>query len=474
MTIREDWRPEDAKKFDILIIGSGPAAFFAALTLVEKLPKLKIAILEKDKVLGGSGARSDGKLTKDATGRVGGYLLSDDHVEQQRYEQLMEEVEEVYVRFGGNRDRMFGHDENHQDVVEELVVAAQANKSELHTFPITHLGTDTAQMIVDNVFAYLREKGVQIFIETMALKIINDVEANRHGVIAINCEREYYFSAEHIIVAPGRSGSKHAQEMLSNIGVQIIEGMTDIGVRVECPNKPLKKATDIFYELKCYTTVEVSHGKHVGCRTFCMCPEGLVSVETPKHVHDAQYYIANGHTFADPDKHSDNCNFAFLATVAPPTGMPSLDFIENVASRCSDAAHGRGVIVQKFSDFLEDRASTMTSIMDGKTQPAIEDESRAVAGDLTRYLPTDVVAALKVGLTRFLHIFGVEPSDTLVYGSEVKAYASRMKLNSRQGFESTVPRIYGAGDGSGLTRGLCQASMMGIIVAQHITGIYDN
>ena len=145
MTIHADWSPENCKTYDVVIIGSGPAAFFAALKIVENAPEIRIAILEKSNELGGSGARSDGKLTKDPVGRVGGYLLSDGYVSQERYEELMEEVEAIYVRFGGNRDRMFGHNENHQEDVEALINAAAQNQCELHTFPITHLGTDTAQ-----------------------------------------------------------------------------------------------------------------------------------------------------------------------------------------------------------------------------------------------------------------------------------------------------------------------------------------
>lgn len=469
MTIHSDWLHEEARIFDVVIIGSGPAAFFAATTLVRQCTGIKIAILEKSSELGGSGARSDGKLTKDPTGRVGGYLFSEKLVKENDYLALMEQVEALYVEFGGNRDRMFGYDDRNAETVASLQQTARDNSCELHTFPITHLGTDTAQQIVNNVFEFLQSQGVSIFTETMAIKTLPNIHDHLHGVVGINCEREYYFAAEHVIVAPGRSGSRQSQEMLSEVGVEIIEGKADIGVRVECANSYLEEATQIVYEFKCYTDVTTTDGSHIGCRTFCMCPNGWVSVEKPKHVRDAQYLIANGHSHSDPAMHTKNCNFAFLATVDAPHGVPALEFIENVAVRCCRAAHGNGVVVQIFEDFINGIPSTIDTIQSMDLEPATEQASDAVPGNLAKLLPRDVVTALRTGLQRMLKIFNIPEGEVLIYGAEVKAYASRMKLDPEKGFMTNIDGIYAAGDGSGLTRGLCQASMMGILVAEAIT-----
>ena len=62
------------KKYDVAIVGAGPAGLFAAFKLIEKKPDIKIALIEKGKRVterqrnevmngvGGAGTFSDGKV----------------------------------------------------------------------------------------------------------------------------------------------------------------------------------------------------------------------------------------------------------------------------------------------------------------------------------------------------------------------------------------------------------------------------
>jgi succinate dehydrogenase/fumarate reductase flavoprotein subunit len=45
------------QNFDIIIVGGGAAGFFTAINIVEKNPKLKVAILERGKEVLSEGSR---------------------------------------------------------------------------------------------------------------------------------------------------------------------------------------------------------------------------------------------------------------------------------------------------------------------------------------------------------------------------------------------------------------------------------
>jgi uncharacterized FAD-dependent dehydrogenase len=62
---------------------------------------------------------------------------------------------------------------------------------------------------------------------------------------------------------------------------------------------------------------------------------------------------------------------------------------------------------------------------------------------------------------------GIASKHTLLYGVEIKFYSSHVEM--REGFETAIDGIYAIGDGAGITRGLLQASMCGVIAARHIT-----
>jgi len=61
---------------------------------------------------------------------------------------------------------------------------------------------------------------------------------------------------------------------------------------------------------------------------------------------------------------------------------------------------------------------------------------------------------------------GVGSRDTLLYGVEVKFYSMRPEISNV--LESEISNLFMAGDGAGITRGLFQAAMAGLVVADTI------
>lgn len=71
---------------------------------------------------------------------------------------------------------------------------------------------------------------------------------------------------------------------------------------------------------------------------------------------------------------------------------------------------------------------------------------------------------------------GIYSRDTLLYGIEVKFYSNRILLTSA--LETRIPNLFVIGDGSGITRGLLQASASGLrageVIASRQTGRSDD
>ena len=61
---------------------------------------------------------------------------------------------------------------------------------------------------------------------------------------------------------------------------------------------------------------------------------------------------------------------------------------------------------------------------------------------------------------------GLYSQNTLLYGVEVKFYSSKVLVNNN--LETAIHGLYTIGDGAGITRGLMQASVTGMAVADDI------
>lgn len=109
-------------KYDVIIVGAGPAGIFSVLELLEKAPELKILIVEKGKDIdkrqcpmdtqgvpcmscpecdlvsgwGGAGAFSDGKLN--LSPEIGGFLSR--YVDMKTLQSFIDYVDGIYVKYG--------------------------------------------------------------------------------------------------------------------------------------------------------------------------------------------------------------------------------------------------------------------------------------------------------------------------------------------------------------------------------------
>ena len=125
---------------------------------------------------------------------------------------------------------------------------------------------------------------------------------------------------------------------------------------------------------------------------------------------------------------------------------------------------GDGVLVQRLADLRRGKRSTKERIARSPIKPSLPS---AAPGDLSFALPYRHLTSIMEMIEALDKLCpGVADDGTLLYGVEVKFYSSRLKLN--ENLETDIGNFYAAGDGAGVTRGLMQASVSGVVIARDI------
>ncbi len=121
-------------------------------------------------------------------------------------------------------------------------------------------------------------------------------------------------------------------------------------------------------------------------------------------------------------------------------------------------------MVQRLGDLDFGRRSTEERINRNVVKPSLK---TATPGDLSFALPYRYISDIKEMLQAMDKVTpGLYSKHTLLYGVEVKFYSSRLELN--ENLETKITNLFAAGDGAGVTRGLIQSSVSGVIVAREI------
>lgn len=451
--------------YDVAIIGAGPGGIFSALELTQQAPELKIAVLEKGSALkgrrcpidgekikscigcrscsimngfGGAGAFSDGKYN--ITNEFGGTLYK--YVGEEKAIELMEYVDEINCRMGGAPARLYAND--------DPVIYRKCLQNDLHLLKasVRHLGTDLNYVVLENLYAALKDR-VDFFFNTGAESV-----SFEDGLYIVTADTGKVFRARRCILSTGRSGSKWMESVCRTLEIPTQSSRIDIGVRVEVPYETFSEMTDALYESK---IVYRSKKYQDRIRTFCMNPHGVVVNENTNGI-----VTVNGHSYEDPALYTNNTNFALLVSnhFTEPF-HESNQYGESIA-RLSNMLGG-GVIVQRFGDLIRGQRSTQDRIESGFVKPTLQ----ATPGDLSLVIPKrqlDDIIEMIYALDKVCP--STASDDTLLYGVEVKFYNMEVEVDSS--LETCRKGLYVIGDCSGVTHSLSHASASGVHVAREI------
>ena len=452
--------------YDVIVIGAGPGGIYATYELTRAQKGLRIGVFEGGMELekrrcpidgvkvkscvnckscsimsgfGGAGAFSDGKynITNDFGGTLYEYLGRDEAI------RLMEYVDAINLEHGGQGTKLYSTADTS---IKRLCLQ---HRLKLLDAQVRHLGTDINYVVLQNLYAELRDEA-DWFFRTPVERI-----ERMDGGYRVHTARGA-FTCARCIVSVGRSGSAWMERTCHELGIATESNRVDIGVRVELPAELFAHLTDELYESKIVYRTEKFEDL---VRTFCMNPRGSVVTENTNGI-----VTVNGHSYEDPARQTENTNFALLVSkhfTAP--FQDSNGYGESIA-RLSNMLGG-GVIVQRFGDLIRGRRSTPSRIADGFITPTLQAEP----GDLSLVLPKRILD----GIIEMIYALdkiapGTANDDTLLYGVEVKFYNMHVRL--ARNLETEHPGLYVIGDCSGVTHSLSHASASGVFVARDILG----
>ncbi len=433
-------------KLPPIIIGSGPAGLFAAITFCKAgIPPI---IIEKGQTVdertksvesfwngkklnpnsnvqfgeGGAGTFSDGKLNtgiKDIRCRT---------------------VLETFFEFGAN---------------EDILIKAKP-----------HIGTDVLQKVVKNIRKEIEALGGKYLFETEFLKPI----IKNDKLTAILCKDkngEFELECENLILAIGNS-ARETYKTLWDSGVNITPKPFSIGVRIEHLQENINTAQYGDNYPKILPAAEYKLATHLkngrGVYTFCMCPGGVVV----NSASEENTYVTNGMSYQS--RSGVNANSALLVganesdfnQLSNGTPFGALCLQQQIEKAAFDETGGKGLPFQTVGSFL---GNTKNSIIKSVTPTALPSVCEA---DFDKIFPEYVTSSLKEALIIFdKKIKGFACDDAILTAPETRSSAP-VRIVRNEEFMCNLNGIYPCGEGAGYAGGITSSAVDGIRCAEKV------
>ena len=429
----------------VVIVGTGPAGYFAALELIEL--GLRPILVDRGKDVrtrrrdlraiqqfgevnphsnycfgeGGAGTYSDGKL----------YTRSHKRGD-------IEKAMRLLVEHGADPD---------------ILIDAHP-----------HIGSNKLPKIVANIRETILHYGGEIHFDSPVTDFL--IEDGRLRGVVVN-EREEY-RGEAVILATGHS-ARDIYYLLHRRGILIEPKPFALGVRIEHPQSLIDRIQynqsprDEHLPASSYRLACQVDGR--GVFSFCMCPGGLVvpAATAPGEI------VVNGMSMSRRDSAFANSGTVVaveLEDLAPFQHhgiFAALEFQRSVEQAMFAAGDGsQKAPALRLTDFVEGRLSQ--SLPDSSYIPGL------YPAPLYELLPPAIYARLREGVREFgRKMKGYFTEQANVIGTESRTSAPvRIPRNRETYMHEGLPGLFPAGEGAGYAGGIISAAMDGQNVARAV------
>lgn len=331
-----------------------------------------------------------------------------------------------------------------------------------------HIGSNKLPKIVANIRETILHFGGEIHFDSQVTDLIIKEEVIK-GVI-VNDQAEQL--ADAVILATGHS-ARDIYQLLADKGVEIEAKPYALGVRIEHP-QPLidsiqyrqqpreRNLPAASYRLACQV-----NGR--GVFSFCMCPGGLVvpAATAPGEL------VVNGMSMSKRD--SPFANSGTVVAVEVEDLLPyqhhgifaSLAFQREIEQRMWQAGDGsQKAPAQRLTDFVHAKTS--------KNLPATSYIPGLFEAPLHDLLPKNIFERLRQGVQQFgKQMKGYYTSEANVIGTESRTSSPiRIPRDRETYMHTSIQGLFPCGEGAGYAGGIISAAMDGQNVARAVARFY--
>jgi uncharacterized FAD-dependent dehydrogenase len=444
--------PNPVDRFDVAIVGAGPAGLIAATILAANSSK-RIVVLDKGNEIdrreggpesrawvegiGGAGLFSDGKLCMSLD--VGGHLR--DELPKAEKDRLLRTLDALFRRALGEAPMTLAASRTNRRTKFD-------NEITVTSYPVLHIGTDRGGDVIHAIVAAVRRLGVEVRSGSEVVEVMPRAEGGWKLRAARRPETIYEVHAESLILAMGKVGAQQQSTFCEQHGASLTSVPMYIGVRLECDSEPLESLFSSAHDPK--IKLHFSDGTKI--KTHCATMNGEIAALRYEGLP-----LAGGHAYTN--RKSGRSGFAILWDGIRRSN--NFEYARELMTAISHETNGR-LMAQRLIDYFRDRASTSDEIR--VAHPSFDEWG---TGNIRDFLPKSFTQKLDTFL-RVLEadIPTLKDSNGILIAPAIEWWMHRVAADPRSMRSSAG--IYVCGDGSGWSQGIVHAAATGIIAAEDL------